>query len=436
MLYDVVRAVVGFALRMFYRLRLQVRPIPAQGPLIFVGNHPNGLIDPALVFIITQRRVTFLAKAPLFRVPVIGALLRGLDALPVYRKQDDPTQMSKNEGTFEAASGALVQGGAITLFPEGKSHSEPQLAEVKTGAARIAFRAAKQGASIRVVPVGLTYKEKQRFRSEVLIETGDAIEVSAFLPKSEGEEVESVRALTQAITDGLRKVTLNLEKWEDLPVIETAEAVYAFRLGEKAKDPDRLRRFAKGMSLLREEQPGKYAALRAEVAAFRRRLGLVRADPADLSVVYQRTAVWTFAVRNLFALLLGLPVFAAGVVVFAVPFYAVRWLTDMIATEWDDEATIKFLASLVVAPIWIAVMVAGAAYAWGPRAAVAVGGAALPFGVFTRYFYERRLSALRDALIFFTLGSRARLKAMLLVEGERLAHEFESLATELRPRLG
>ena len=141
MFYRLVQAVVSFAVRLFYRVRVSAPEREPEGPVIFVGNHPNGLMDPALVFILTRRRVTFLAKAPLFALPVLGAVLCGLDALPVFRRQDDPGQMNRNEGTFEAATGALVAGRALTLFPEGKSHSEPGLAELKTGAARIAFRA-------------------------------------------------------------------------------------------------------------------------------------------------------------------------------------------------------------------------------------------------------------------------------------------------------
>ncbi len=159
MFYTCVRALVALCLRLFYRVKVNAPAEEPQGPVIFVGNHPNGLIDPALVFILTRRRVTFMAKAPLFKIPVIGWILRGLDALPVYRKQDDPSQMGKNEGTLDAARGALVQGRAITIFPEGKSHSEPMLAELKTGAARIALGAAREGAPVRIVPVGITYSE-------------------------------------------------------------------------------------------------------------------------------------------------------------------------------------------------------------------------------------------------------------------------------------
>src|SRR5262249_40189364 len=170
--YRVVRAIVRFALHLLYRVRVHASPAEVAGPVIYVSNHPNGLVDPALIFVITPRPVTFLAKAPLFQVPLLGQILKGLRALPVYRKQDDAHLMSQNEGTLEAATEALVGGRALMLFPEGKSHSEPSLVELKTGAARMALRAASQGAQVKIVPVGLTYEEKQRFRSEVLIEVG------------------------------------------------------------------------------------------------------------------------------------------------------------------------------------------------------------------------------------------------------------------------
>ncbi len=131
MFYAFIRGLVSLALPLFYRVKVNAPAAEPEGPVIFVCNHPNGLIDPALVFVITHRRVTFLAKAPLFKLPVIGWILKGLEALPVYRKQDDPTQMRGNEGTLEAARTALVKGRAITIFPEGRSHSEPMLARAE-----------------------------------------------------------------------------------------------------------------------------------------------------------------------------------------------------------------------------------------------------------------------------------------------------------------
>jgi 1-acyl-sn-glycerol-3-phosphate acyltransferase len=88
--YSFVRAVVALTLRLFYRVKVNSPAAEPEGPVLFVGNHPNGLIDPALVFILSRRHVTFLAKAPLFRMPVLGWLLKGLNALPCTASRMTP----------------------------------------------------------------------------------------------------------------------------------------------------------------------------------------------------------------------------------------------------------------------------------------------------------------------------------------------------------
>ncbi|MGZ3461558.1 MAG: 1-acyl-sn-glycerol-3-phosphate acyltransferase [Archangium sp.] len=432
MFYGFVRAVVALALRLFYRVKVNAPPTEPEGPIIFVGNHPNGLIDPALVFILTRRHVTFLAKEPLFRLPLIGGLLAGLGALPVYRKQDDPSQMGKNEGTLEAARGALVQGRAITLFPEGKSHSEPSLAELKTGAARIALGAAKAGAAVRIVPVGLTYADKHLFRSEVLIEMGEPLEVRDFLPADAAGEVESVRRLTERIAGGLQSVTLNLERWEDLPLIQMAEQLYAFRQKEE-RAAERLRRWARGLQLFRSEQPERFERMRSDLMSFQRRLELVRADPTDLALEYRPGPVTRFVLKNLVLLVFGLPLFALGLGLFYVPYLFPRWMSRK--AELDVQATVKFLSALVMSLAWWGALTVGAWLWRGAPLGLTVLLGVPPLALFTLYFSERWRVVLRDVSVFLTLGSRVRLKALLLNEGERLASEVEQLAGEYRPRL-
>lgn len=435
MFYRLVRGVIGFALRLFYILHVTKKGDDATGPILYVGNHPNSLLDPALVFAATERQVTFLAKEPLFRTFGFGLLLKGLGALPVYRKQDHPGQMEKNEGTLEAAAGALIAGKAITIFPEGKSHSDPQMSEIKTGCARIALRAARGGAAVRIVPIGLTYAQKHRFRSRVQIEVGAPIAVSVPEGLSGDAEVEWVRKLTDQVADGLRAVTLNLEQWEDLKLIETGEQLYALRIGEAARDPERLRRFAKGLELLRKEQPDRLEYLRDEVMTFRARLDMVNADPKDLSMQYRRPQVVRFAARNLGALLFGFPLFLVGCALFAVPFLLVRYLARLLPLPKDRIATFKFLSALILTPIWQTLLCWLAWRAWGPAGvAIALVGA-LPLAFFTRYFLERRRAAIADVVTFFVLGSRSRLKARLLVEGEALSTEIEKTVSELRPRV-
>lgn len=429
--YRALRAVFSLLLRGFYRIEPPTDPAHAlgmEGPVMFVGNHPNGMVDPGMVFVLARRHITFLAKAPLFGIPVLGALIRGLGALPVYRKQDDPSQMGKNAGTLDAAADALVQGRCITIFPEGKSHSEPQLQELKTGAARIALNAASKGAAVRIVPLGLTYSEKNRFRSVVHVDVGAPIEVAA--SSDEG----AAAALTERIFEALARVTLNLEQWEDLPLIQTAEALYALKLGEAPQAPERLKAFARGMKLLRVEQPERFAKLKEEVLSVQRRLELVDASVEDVSIRYRTGGVFKFIARNLVSLAM-LPVFAAGMVLFAIPFWIPPMLVRVFRVPDDVQATIKVLTLLLIAPLWFTLVTVLAWRFYGLPGAAAAFVGQLPLALYTRYWFERRRAALRDARTFFVLGSRSAFKAGMVKEGDALAAQLEALAEELRPRV-
>src|SRR5262245_63913398 len=60
--------------------------IPATGPVLFAGNHPNSLIDPNLIITTCGRKVHFAAKDTLFEGRIMRAVLRGLGAVPLARK--------------------------------------------------------------------------------------------------------------------------------------------------------------------------------------------------------------------------------------------------------------------------------------------------------------------------------------------------------------
>jgi 1-acyl-sn-glycerol-3-phosphate acyltransferase len=435
--YRAFRFVISILLRSFFRFDDIVDPARAlatEGPVIFVGNHPNGLIDPGLLFIFVNRRVTFLAKAPLFRMPLLGALLRALEALPVYRKQDGVGDTSHNEGTLAASVSALVDGRAITLFPEGKSHSSPHLAELKTGCARIALDAAAKGAAVRIVPVGMTYAAKNRFRSLVHFEVGQPIAVAPFADHRGSQNADAVRELTETIAQALEAITLNLDQWEDLPLVETAEALYALEQNEPGRNVARTKAFARGMSLLRNEQPERFETLKAEFVSFRRRLDLLQVTPTELSFQYRPLTVASFVVRNL-AWLAGFPVFLFGMLVFFIPYWIPIGVVRATKPDDDVESTVKVLTLLLVAPMWWGLLTCLGTWKGGLVAGVLIWLAVPPLAFFTRWYLERRGAAFRDIRVFLLFLSRRRLKTRLLEEGAQLSKAVAGLADELEARV-
>jgi glycerol-3-phosphate O-acyltransferase / dihydroxyacetone phosphate acyltransferase len=223
-----ITRVAGWMAGVFQVVEQTGGPVPS-GPVLVVANHPNSLLDPVIIFRVAGRPTRPLAKAPLFEQRVIGTMLRGLGGLPVYRTQDDPGLMHRNEDTFRGAIAALQAGAAVQIYPEGRSHSEPAIVPLRTGAARIAL-SAESGSGwslgLRIVPIGLTYMRKTAFRSRVLAVIGEPFGIAQLRDSYEADPAAAVRTLTDEIARRLHAVTLNLTEQRDAELIDTAERLY------------------------------------------------------------------------------------------------------------------------------------------------------------------------------------------------------------------
>ena len=106
--------------------------IPAEGPLIVVSNHLNNADPPILASGIARRRVRFMAKVELFRLP-FGLVVKLYGAFPVRRFESDLRAMMQAERI-------LRQGGVIGMFPEGTRSRTRTLGAFHPGTALIALR--------------------------------------------------------------------------------------------------------------------------------------------------------------------------------------------------------------------------------------------------------------------------------------------------------
>ncbi|MEC8973309.1 MAG: 1-acyl-sn-glycerol-3-phosphate acyltransferase, partial [Verrucomicrobiota bacterium] len=148
--------------------------LPREGATLYIANHPNSLIDPVLIGITTNRPVQFMAKAPLFKGRLLGALLRSVGMIPAYRASDDKSSVRHNVESLAVSAENLAKGLPMGIFPEGKSHDLTHVEQVKTGAARIAQQAVELagGEPVWIVPLGINYEDKPRFRSRVWVAVG------------------------------------------------------------------------------------------------------------------------------------------------------------------------------------------------------------------------------------------------------------------------
>lgn len=430
-----IRAVLRPALRglmrvFFRRIELQgAERLPADGPAVLVANHPSSLVDPVLLVAFAPRPVAFLAKEPLFRMPVIGRLARALDSIPVYRALDgaDP---KKNLETFSRARALLGRGGLLALFPEGTSHDDPRMKPLKTGAARIALGAASadEGLPLSVVPVGLVFTDKGTFRSEVLLSFGAPIPVEPAALSAQGEpEPAEVRALTGRIQDGLAALVLQAESDGALALAAAAERLLA---GEEAPLAERValrQRLLAGRSWLLARDPDRLAALERRLTAhlaLREAAGLredapLGTPPAD-------------ALSRALRALVVAPAALVGTAIHLPAWELVAPLARRLARgDQSMYATLKLGLGLLCYPVtWLAVGVA-AGLAGGAGAGVLAAIAAALSGAAALWLSERSapLRALARGLLL-RVGRRGALERLRL-EREALRAELVAAADEI-----
>jgi glycerol-3-phosphate O-acyltransferase / dihydroxyacetone phosphate acyltransferase len=406
------------ASHLFYRMERAGGSVPPEGPVLLVANHPNSLFDPAVVAHAAGRPVRFLAKSPLFHDPKIGWLVRAAGSIPVYRAEDDPAQVGRNLQVFGAVRRALAAGSAVGIFPEGLSHSAPTLFPIKTGAARIALGAAEEiGGAFPVIPVGLVYRAKERFRSEALVVVGEAVRWDDLLPAG-ADEAQAVRELTKRIEAAMRASTLNLESWEDAPLVECAEAVYAAEFGLTAEPGGRLARVRQVVAELARLRAGGHTAwpaLADELQAHAADLAAAGLTPSDLHLRLSRGRIVRGSLRRLSLLvLLALPALG-GAAAYLLPHRLTGWYARRFAPTDDTLATYKLLGGAAVYAAWTLLLGIAAGIAWRPAGgALAIfllpplGLAALRFGDLWRELrrHASRLRGLRGGEVLERLRQR------------------------------
>jgi glycerol-3-phosphate O-acyltransferase / dihydroxyacetone phosphate acyltransferase len=435
LLRAIVRRLVGALVRLYYPSRAVegAERIPTGKPLIFVLNHPNGLLDPMVLRVVIGRPARFLAKSTLFGNPLSRLAMNAFGCIPVYRAHEAGARAgdaSRNDASFAICRAELAAGGALALFPEGVSHSDPQLRPLKTGAARIALSAEAEHdgrLGVTLVPVGLYYERKARFRSSVLLVVGEPLAVAPLLADYRRDEQEAVGALTERIDARLDRVVLQAETRELLEGIArvaawTNEPAVVESPDGLAAKHRRALEMVEAYGRLRARDPARVEKIAAEARAYARslrRLGV--RDPWALELGSPTLRAVSGAMAKL---AVAAPLAAIGAALGWIPYRLAGWVATRVTHDEDILGTVKLLAgSVFLVVAWsIEALVAGLAL--GSLWAAPVFGAGVACGYLALRFEELRREA---ALAWRDL----RLRAFHFQTARRLAERRRALADEV-----
>src|SRR5450432_3086674 len=384
LLEALIRWLTEALVRLYYPVRLVEggARIPRDRPVVFVLNHPNGLLDPIVLRVATGRAARFLAKSTLFGNPLGRLAMDAFGSIPVYRAHEVGARAqdtSRNEETFARCRAALGRGEALALFPEGTSHSDPQLRPLKTGAARIALSAEREAADAGgrlgavIVPVGLFYEPPAVFRSRVLLDVGEPLEAASLLPRYRQDERAAVETLTDEIRARLDAVVLQAETRELLAGIArvarwTAEKRPSDEPGARDEALSAEHRHARELldayERLRARDPARVEAVAAEARAYARTLRhLGVRNPWGLEI---ELIAPTRVVAAVARVALALPFAIVGAALGWLPYRLAGVVAPRITKDEDVLGTVKLIAGATFMFVaWSAEAVA-AGVRWGP----------------------------------------------------------------------
>ncbi|MCC6318161.1 MAG: 1-acyl-sn-glycerol-3-phosphate acyltransferase [Gemmatimonadaceae bacterium] len=444
MLYAAIRAIARVALRWFYRdiAARHVERIPVAGPVILAANHNNALVDALLVASVIHREVRLTAKATLLEHPLTRVLVRGLGIVPLRRVADESTtgdhpSSSRNHGAFETIVSTLAQNRVVLIFPEGISHSGSMLAPLKSGCARIAIQAVREGVrDVSIVPIGISFEAKGTPRSRVALLVGQPIPVNEELVALD----TAVKQLTTRLDAGLRDVTLNFSTHDDaarvLDVADTLTRVlqdvrsigdprpsFADTI-ELAERVDRVRRRISEVPLEHVQRIEHFASDLARWAAEAQRLDI---PLGDVGMPLGRGSGTWFTVREVLVLLPSAPLAVWGWLNHLLPLRLAVALGRVTAKNADEPAMHTLVGGLGLVLLTYGLLAAlfdrWFGWAWALGYLVT-----LPLAASINFWWrDRAVAVWRRARGYLSQRARPERAASLVRERARLRREAKAI---------
>ncbi|HTL35759.1 MAG TPA: 1-acyl-sn-glycerol-3-phosphate acyltransferase [Kofleriaceae bacterium] len=350
-------------IRLYFREIERVGEPPAKDTRgrVFVSNHHNALIDPVLVLTDAECEISPIAKSTLWKIPGLKYLLDGAGAVPLYRRKDDPNRAADaNDEVFSKIADHLAHGGNILIFPEGTSHSQPHLAPLRTGAARMLVAGEKEGGSLTFQAVALEFDEREQFRSRCLVLWGPV----RTLDEVAGDGEERVRAITEQMEADLSSLLVSGETHDDRRLVARVAEMLANDAGDQTLSGWSTlgRQVEAAGEMLRMAQPQLVGFVRDKVEAYFAELARLGRTDAQIAQTLGATTTPKSPTRWIGRIALA-PLAIPGFVLYGLPYFIPRMIAR--SSDPDARSTIKLGAALVVYPVWMATLV-GASFVFIP----------------------------------------------------------------------
>ena len=365
-LYAFLRYYVDLALKLSYRsIRYVGRErIPQDGAVIYAPNHTNALMDALVILAMDQKAKVFVARADIFKKPLLAKIFKFLKIMPIMRMRDGIDEVKKNAETIEKAVDVLRDKVPFCIFPEGTHQAKYSSLPLSKGIFRIAFQAQElmPDMPLYIVPVGMRYGSFFRFRSTLRVQIGEPINVGEYITShSDMTPQEQMNHMKDMLAERMQKAIFYIPNDEDYDATyDICGAVVKRRaqIIRRRRDEQRKRGLdayfeannatVQQIARLKAEKPEvaeRLLALGKEAAEIR------KANRISLSSVAAKNPFWSRLLKTII-LILKLP-YNIPVTILTLP---IKLLCNFIFTKIKDYAfrnSIRFILNLLLWPVLI-----------------------------------------------------------------------------------
>ncbi|MEY1638338.1 1-acyl-sn-glycerol-3-phosphate acyltransferase [Tenuifilum osseticum] len=214
--YWLLRFYQNFLFKLYFKTEIVgMEKLPPNTTFIFAPNHQNALIDAlAMLTLKHSWQPIFLARADIFKKPLVSKILTFLKIMPVYRIRDGFENLSLNDSIFLKTMDIIRKGNGLVILPEGNHAGFKMLRPLKKGIARIALQtedASDGSLNIHIVPVGLDYSNYVRYRSKLLIRIGEPFPVKKYLDLYRQSKALAYNALIDELSERIKAEMIHIE---------------------------------------------------------------------------------------------------------------------------------------------------------------------------------------------------------------------------------
>jgi glycerol-3-phosphate O-acyltransferase/dihydroxyacetone phosphate acyltransferase len=350
-----------FTFRVFFRriFYSNLKKVPLNKPLLFVGNHQNSFMDGILVGSYLPQPLHFTMRADMFRKSFARFCLRELNVAPVYRAEEGMGNVHKNLESFSGIYEVLKKNGNLIMFSEGICVQEKRLQKLRKGTARLAFGAEEKfGLDVNIVPVGINYTYPSRFRKEVMINFSDPFSIKELKGAYMEHPAKALLAFTERCDTSLRKEVIIIEDpkndWlaEQLLKMVRHNMVLPFFKWRFETDDRRQaeKRVSEKVNQLSKTSPADLSSLSLKVENYVNLLA--RNKIRDENVA--RKLDWGFL--RYFAIIAGLPLFIAGYLSNLPPFIIPKFICDKLIKDPRFYSSVYISSGTVLYLIYFPVL--------------------------------------------------------------------------------